>query len=113
MIKIIRNNLVLVCGILAILVFCIIDYNFFGLFGGFGDDVLITILCFGYILCFILWIFFRVTFQVFKFVFKKEKIKKNDVYQYVILIVLALSAWALLEYRDPVFNSGYSEVFSK
>lgn len=112
MIKTIINNLVLVFGIIAILVFCIVDYNFFGLLGGF-DDVLITILCFGYVLCFIFWFVFRVASQVFKFVFKKEKVKKNDMYQYVILIVLTLSAWTLLEYRDPVFNSGYSEVFSK
>lgn len=113
MIKIIKNNLVLALGILAILVFCLVDYNFFGLLDAYGDDVLITLLSFVYVLCFILWMVFRVSSQFFRFIFKKEKIKKSDIYQYVILIVLTLSAWAWLEHRDPVFNSGYSEVFSK
>lgn len=101
---------ILVWGVSSILLFAAVDYNTFGLFGGFGwSAVLLTLFIYLFVLGFLLYFLFRTLKVIFKF----EKSNKIFWIQFICVAILVVLACVWMEYRTPYSNSGYSEEFYK
>jgi len=110
MFKKIKNYSILLWGIGAILVFSAVDYNLFGLFGGFGwSAVLLTLFAYLFVLGFLLYFLFRTIKAIFKF----EKASKNFWIQFFCVAILSVLTFVWLDNRGIYPNSGYSEEFYK
>jgi len=105
-----KNKKVFFWGVLSVVLFCAVDFDLFGLFGGFEwPAVMLTMLAYAVVFIFLV----SFVIYVIKVSFNFRKLDKNILYQYIFVIILSIFVFIWLDNRDPFPNSSYSDVFSK
>lgn len=110
MFKVMKKYPLLLYGMVAIILFASVDYNLFGLFGGFGWAA-VLLAFFSYLFVFSFLIYFL--YFVIKLVFTRKTPTKSAWLQCVLVVIFSFVTFIWLDNRGVYPNSGYSEEFYK